>query len=308
MWHEFAKKLFSEAAHQWKGELRWNEPLSKHTSYRVGGPADLVCIPTAVSDLELLAEVLKQTAPPLAVVGMGSNLLVSDDGFRGLVIKTTRMNLEIVPNEKGLRVGASVPISSLLGRCCREGWEGFEYLTGVPGSAGGAVFMNAGTHIAETGSALLAVETVDLYAGARIERFEGDRLAYSYRKNHFIRPGTLVWAGEWRKTISDPKTVTDSIQAMLQRRKNTQPIEWPSCGSVFKNPTGTTLKAWQVIEKLGLRGVQVGQAQISTKHANFIVNLGGASARDIIALIDQVKDKAKAELGIVMETEVQFLT
>lgn len=310
-----AQAWFRENAAGFGGTLLFDEPLSRHTYYRIGGPALVLASPRSAEDLAWLARGIAATKVRTFVLGMGSNLLVSDEGFPGLVIRANRVNLDVSPvsEEQGrirLRTGASVAISSLLRRASQEGWGGLEFLTGVPGSVGGAVFMNAGTHLGESGSRLRSVEAFSL-TDSSLVTISGNELRFEYRRNLFLPPGALVFAAEWEVDREEAASVKARIDETLARRKSTQPIDYPSCGSVFKNPKGDHSRkgkhAWQVVDELGLRGHRIGDAQISEKHSNFIINLGNARASDVRALIDLVKSRAAAELGIQMEEEVVYL-
>ena len=287
-----------------EGTLSFGEGLSKHTYYRIGGPAQIFCIPKSVADLQWIQELIAQTSVRYFILGLGSNILVADAGFAGLVIKTSRIDISIGLTGTLLRVGSGVAVSSLLRRAALEGWSGFEMLTGVPGSMGGVITMNAGTHLGEAKDRIRRVETYHLGTGAT-RVIEGSELRFEYRKNLFLDPAEVITHSEWEITLSEPAKVKVVIDETLARRKASQPTEYPSCGSVFKNPQG--IHAWQVIEKLQLRGYRIGNAQISEKHPNFIVNLGGALASDVKELIELVKARAQAELGVEMHEEVKFL-
>lgn len=295
---------FKENAAEFSGQLQFDSPLKQHSYYRIGGPAALVATPESEADLRWLDRGVEQVGCPVAFIGRGSNLLAHDDGFSGLVVKTTKMNMEEVEKDGELVVGASVPVVGLLRRAGSNGWAGLEFLTGVPGTVGGAVFMNAGTHLGEAKDRLLAVKTYRL--GHGFEEFKGDELKFEYRKNDFIAANSVVWSATWRVDSVEPSQVASTIKDVLDRRKATQPLDAPSCGSVFKNPKSAGMHAWQVIEKVGLRGFQVGGAQYSEKHCNFIVNRGDAQASDVRALIELAKQKA-SEMGIELEEEVQYL-
>jgi UDP-N-acetylmuramate dehydrogenase len=291
------------------GQLSFDEPLSRHTYYRIGGPALALAVPRSLEDLRWIAEAIRRTKLPFWILGLGSNILVPDEGLPGLVIKLGRVDLgiaRVAPDR--IRTGASVAISTLLRRAAQEGWGGLEFLTGVPGSVGGAVAMNAGTHLGETQSHALSVDAFDLLApdGAEpLRRYLSDELKFEYRKNKFLSPASVVVSVDWSITPAEPVAVKSLIDETLARRKATQPIDYPSCGSVFKNPKSSGLSAWQVLDRLGLRGHRIGGAQIAQKHSNFIINLGGAKAADVAALIDLAKSRAKSELGIELEEEVK---
>jgi UDP-N-acetylmuramate dehydrogenase len=307
---------FRENSAKFTGPLLFNEPLSKHTYYRIGGPAQVFAAPRTVDDIQWLAQAIHETSIPVFILGLGSNILVGDGGFEGLVIRATRMNLEIQAlgtAERGgllrLRTGASVAVSTLLRRAATEGWAGLELLTGIPGSVGGVVTMNAGTHLGEAKDRLKRVEAIPLYGTPTTQAvvYEPESFKFEYRHNLFIPRDSVIWAAEWEVWLEDPAKVKAAIDETLARRKATQPVDYPSCGSVFKNPRVHGMNAWQVIDKLGLRGHQIGGAQFAEKHSNFIINLGGAKAADVRALIALAKARAQAELGIGLEEEVMYL-
>jgi UDP-N-acetylmuramate dehydrogenase len=314
---------FKDNESRFSGQILYNEPLSRYTYYQIGGPAALFALPKSRSDIQWLIEGIKATQIPFFILGLGSNILVPDAGYEGLVIRASRYNLEIgTPKAQAdsphylLRTGASVPISTLLRKASLEGWDGLEFLTGIPGSIGGAIRMNAGTHLGQTEDKLNRVEAYLLdslatdtghTSSTNLIVFEKSEFQFSYRKNHFLPQTALIWAVEWEIELGTPETVKDKIDKTLARRKQTQPIDMPSCGSVFKNPKASGMHAWEVIEKIGLRGHQVGQAQFSTKHCNFILNLGGAKASEVRALIELAKTKAYEKMGILLEEEVIIL-
>ena len=319
-----------------EGQLLFAEPLARHTYYRIGGPADLVAAPKSLADLSLLAQAARELSLPVFILGLGSNVLVADAGFRGIVVKVTRTDLGIAPvlaspaaamesrsSELTIRTGGSVAISTLLRRAATEGWGGLEFLTGIPGSVGGAVRMNAGTHLGETESRLSRIETfIGFAANSSAEKnnsatagsnapetraYDRAEMKFEYRKNLFLPEHVIVLAAEWRITKEEPAVVKARIDDVLARRKATQPVDLPSCGSVFKNPRESGLSAWAVLDKLGLRGHRIGGAQVSEKHSNFIVNLGGATAADVRGLIDLAKQRAKDELSVSLHEEVIYL-
>lgn len=291
------------------GTLCFEERLSSHTYYQIGGPASVVATPRSLGDLDWLAQGIRATGVPFFILGKGSNVLASDSGFHGVVVKTARMNLDIVQVSSDpliVKTGASVPVSLLLRRAIQEGWGGFDFLTGIPGTIGGAVFMNAGTHLGETKDHLRRVEVFQMKGSSGLRDFKDGDLRFQYRKNLFLPEGAAIWSAEWELTPEEPAKVKTRIDELLSRRKATQPIDQPSCGSVFKNP-GSDLRAWQVIDRLGLRGHRIGEAEFSRKHGNFILNLGKATAADVYGLIMHAKSRAAKELGIELEEEVKYL-
>jgi UDP-N-acetylmuramate dehydrogenase len=269
----------------------------------------VIAVPKSESDLELLRERILRESLSFRVIGLGSNLLAPDAGIEALVIKTTKLNsslLEATPN--GVRIGSGVAVAALLRKAAAEGWDGFEAISGIPGTIGGVVAMNGGTHLGEAAERIMSVKTFSFEAsGSAVRTYSGKELSFSYRKNHFLRPTDLVLEALWRVEVGEPTVIREKLDALYRRRKETQPLDFPSCGSVFKNPRDSGLRAWEVVEKLGLRGHRIGNAQIAEKHPNWILNLGGAKAVDVLALIDLVKSRAKAELGVEMNEEVKIL-
>jgi UDP-N-acetylmuramate dehydrogenase len=270
--------------------IRVAEPLSRHTSWHVGGPADIFFTPENRADLVAF---LKQLPPdvPLLWLGLGSNLLVRDGGVRGVVISTrealTALERE---GERGVYAEAGVPCAKLARACARWDLGPAEFFSGIPGTVGGALAMNAGAFGGETWPQVTSVETVDRHGGVHAR--EATEYHFSYR--HIDAPAGEEWFLAARFTFAGGSS-EEGTRALLERRKQTQPIgEW-SCGSVFTNPPGD--HAARLIETAGLKGLRIGGAMVSTKHANFIVNEGAASARDIETLIEQVRDEVERRHG-----------
>lgn len=297
---------FIENQSGFSGQFLKDEPLSKHAYYRIGGRTPLLLIPQSKADLEWIREGIRASRCPFEIIGLGSNLLISDSGVNALVIKSSRISLDIeILSDTQIRTGASVSVSTLLRRAGQEGWGGLEFMTGVPGSIGGVIFMNAGTHLGEAKDRIRSVETFDLSGDHGWRTFSGDTLKFEYRKNLFLPASTLIVEATWGIEKQDPISVKARIDETLIRRKQSQPLDYPSCGSVFKNPPGK--RAWEVIESLQLRGHRIGNAQFSEKHPNFIVNLGGASSEDVYGLIQLAKSRARSELAIDLHEEVKYV-
>ncbi|MCC5861652.1 MAG: UDP-N-acetylmuramate dehydrogenase [Gammaproteobacteria bacterium] len=284
-----------------QGELRFEEPMARHTSWRVGGPAEYFFRPASIEDL---AAMLAATPPEVAVFwcGLGSNLLVRDGGLRGLVVNTTGLLSEVRRlDARRLQVGAGVPCTVLARHCVRHHLGPAEFFAGIPGTVGGALAMNAGAYGGETWSFVESVTTIDRQ-GQVHERAPGD-FTVGYRS--VIRPG-----GEWFLAAvfrfrQDPETSRERVQALMARRKQTQPLGLPSCGSVFRNPPDD--HAARLIEAAGLKGHLIGGAQVSPKHANFIINTGTATAADIEALIDHVQRRVAEVHGVELTHEVRIV-
>lgn len=284
-----------------QGELRYDEPMSKHTSWRAGGPADVFFIPSSIDDLSFfLAELDADT--PIFWHGVGSNLLVRDGGLRGVVVSATRMlrSLERV-DALTVRAGAGLPCTQLARQCIRWGLGPSEFFAGIPGSVGGALAMNAGAHGGETWERVASVRTIDR-DGEIHERAPAE---YTVAYRSVSGP-----ANEWfiEATLRFDPDVTpsmESMQAMLERRKATQPLGLPSCGSVFRNPPGDF--SARLIEAAGLKGYRIGGAEVSTKHANFIINRDAATATDIEELIEFVRQTVLDVHGVDLTHEVRIV-
>ena len=298
------QKIWEEALNNgFQGTYKFDEKLSAHTYYRIGGPASLVVTPVSTGDLGIIAQALKKDPQELFFLGLGSNLLVADAGFRGVVIKTQKLCMDWELVDETLSIGASLPIVTVLRRAAEQGIGGLEFWAGIPGSVGGTIFMNAGTTLGETKDHLTELKIFSFETG--LESTLVAPFQYEYRKNLFLKKTDLVMSAKFKIKKEEPALVKSTIQSLLEKRKQAQPVDVPSCGSVFKNPRPES--AWKVVEKLGLKGHRIGGAQISEKHSNFIINTGNAKAADVKALIDLVKSKALSELGIKMEEEVRYL-
>lgn len=302
---------FEKIKSEFKGGIEFEAPLSKVAYYRIGGKAEVLVTPRTFQDLEKIHQILKETGARFFILGWGSNLLFPDSGLRGVVIRMKHLFSEIeLESENVLKVGASVGASSLLREASLQGYGGLAHLTGIPGSVGGMVVMNAGTHLGEMKNCVLKTSFTrfDLTSDLKLEERIHEEQDFSYRHQHFLPPQALVTHAWLKITKATSESVKAEIDTLYQRRKATQPVDLPSCGSVFMNPKEQGMHAWQVIDRLGLRGHQIGQAQISEKHSNFIVNLGNASSEDVLSLIRLVEEKAKSELGIEMKREVKVIS
>lgn len=282
---------------------RVSEPLSLHTSYRIGGPAKIFALPKTKEDLFAIGTYLLQTKEPFCVLGNGSNVLAPDEGFPGVVICTKEFDPFLEIQDTAVRASASILNSRLLRACSDAGLGGIEFLSGVPGNLGGAIFMNAGTASGWIDSVLQSVTAVSLRGGERV--IPKDELKYSYREQHFLRPDEIVYSAELLLPKGDPQALKAQLVESIKKRKLAQPIEMPSCGSVFRNPDGKN--AWKLISDAGLRGFQKGGAKFSEKHSNFIVNVGGAKKEDVEYLIQLAKQKVAEKFSVDLHPEVILL-
>jgi UDP-N-acetylmuramate dehydrogenase len=285
-----------------RGQLLPDEPMSRHTSWRVGGPAQRMYLP---ADLDDLAAFLAELPPdePLHWVGLGSNLLVRDGGVRGTVIMTSgTLGGLALTGKDTVRAEAGVPCAKLARFCVQSGLRGGEFLAGIPGTVGGALAMNAGCHGSETWQFVEAVETLDRHGRLRRRAPADFQVAYRH-----VRGAEGEWfvAGHFRFVPDDRKEGQGLIKRLLARRGASQPTQLPNAGSVFKNPPNDY--AARLIEASGLKGACEGRACVSELHANFIVNTGGASAADIERLIARVRTEVEARQGVKLETEVRVI-
>jgi UDP-N-acetylmuramate dehydrogenase len=284
-----------------RGELLRNEPMSRHTSWRAGGPAELFFIPSSVEDLQVFLRELDAEIP-IFWLGVGSNLLVRDGGIRGVVISATAILKKLERIETYLvRAGSGVPCTQLARQCIRWGLGPSEFFAGIPGTVGGALTMNAGAHGGETWERVESVRTID--RTGEIHQRSPAEYSVGYRS---VTGPTNEWFLE--ATFRFEPGVTASMEAMkemLERRKATQPLGLPSCGSVFRNPPGD--HAARLIEAAGLKGYRIGGAEVSPKHANFIINTGNATATDIEELIEHVRQTVIERHGVELRHEVRIV-
>ncbi|MDH7500257.1 MAG: UDP-N-acetylmuramate dehydrogenase [candidate division NC10 bacterium] len=287
---------------KWKERALLDEPLSGHTSWRVGGPCDLMVFPRDLEDLrEILIEAGREGVP-LFVMGRGSNLLVRDGGIPGVVINLSRGLKEMEFGEEGLKAGAGVDLPLLALRAAQQGLSGLEFAAGIPGTVGGGIKGNAGAF----GSSLDQIlERVKILNGQGQENiFSRQELAFSYRR--CLLPGeAVVVEAEFRLGQGEAGAIQRRMDALQRKRQQSQPWQALTAGSVFKNPPGAY--AGQIIDSLGLKGKIMGRARVSPLHGNFIENLGDARASDLLQLIELIRERAARELHIELELEIQVV-
>ncbi|MBC7267044.1 MAG: UDP-N-acetylmuramate dehydrogenase [Coriobacteriia bacterium] len=285
-----------------EGEIRANEPMSRFTSFRIGGPADLLVMCDTVSDLALATEVLGEEQVPWVVIGKGTNLLVSDEGYRGAVLLLGREFRTRVREGQAIRAGAGAVLAHLVQDAFHYGLAGLEFAVGIPGTLGGALAMNAGSRDVWMSS---VVESVTLFVPGRgLELVHGSEVEWGYRRSGLDARGIIVEA-ELKLREGEPARIRHEMERSLARRKQTQPIGKPCAGSVFVNPEGES--AGRLIEQAGLKNTRLGGARVSEIHANFIVNDGGATAADVLGLIRKIKLIVKETHGVELRLEIRFL-
>ena len=294
--------MAAEKTQSWRGELRYDEPMAAHNSWRAGGAARCFFKPADVADL---CDFLRQLNPqePLLWLGLGSNLLVRDGGFPGTVIFTLGALNELEwLDATTLRVAAGVTCSRVARESAKQGLTGVEFLAGIPGTMGGALAMNAGAFGGETWNRVVAVETVD--RAGQLHSRQPDEYRVSYRTVEGVADEWFV-AATLKLEAGDALLAQQHIRQLLAQRSESQPVQQNSCGSVFRNPPGD--HAARLIEATGLKGKTLGGAQVSGKHANFIINTGTATAADIETLLNQVQGCVEQAHGVRLEAEVRIV-
>ncbi|MHC5073779.1 MAG: UDP-N-acetylmuramate dehydrogenase [Planctomycetota bacterium] len=278
-----------------------NYPLAKHTWYGIGGEADYFIRPLSVEQLKEVINGCNDNDLPVYVLGFGSNLLISDEGIKGAVIKLDSDDFKKTElDEELLTAGAGADLGSLVRESVRKGLSGLEALTGIPGSVGGAIRMNAGGNFGDIGTIVETVTLMDNFGN--IFKKSKPELVFDYRQSNIT--AKFILSAELKLTAIDPEQALKTIKEVWIYKKNTQPLEAKNAGCVFKNPRGVSAGA--LIDRAGLKGLQIGEAVVSEKHANFIVAQKGCTYRDIIGLIDAIKRKIKEEFDVELELELEI--
>lgn len=285
-------------------ELRDNEPMYRHTTFRVGGPVTLMALPRSVEELSTVVSLAKEAGIEPFFLGRGSNLLVADRGAEAFLIKLAGGldRLELL-GENSLYVGAGVTLAQAAVFALEHALTGLEFAHGIPGTLGGGVFMNAGAYDGELSQVISWADCLD-ETGRRF-RLEGPDLELGYRTSVFSRMPWVVTGARLDLTPGDPAAIRARMEDLSHRRRSKQPLEFPSAGSTFKRPAGHFAGA--LIQEAGLKGVRIGGAQVSEKHAGFVVNTGGATSDDILSLIRLVRDTVLEKTGVLLEPEVRML-
>ena len=283
-----------------------DEPMSRHTSFHIGGPARRMAFPASGEQMVLLMNFAEACGARPLVIGNGTNLLIPDEGLDRLVIDTSAgMNrLEVAEDSCVIMAEAGVSLARLADFACKNGLTGLEFAHGIPGTVGGAVCMNAGAYDGEMKQVVESVTV--LFPEEGVRTLTGAEMDFGYRHSLLSdRPEAVVLSAVFRLTPGDRETIREKMRDLMARRKASQPLEWPSAGSTFKRPTGYF--AGTLIDQCGLKGLTVGGAQVSEKHAGFVINTGGATCADVKELIRQVQERVLAEKGVRLEPEVKII-
>jgi UDP-N-acetylmuramate dehydrogenase len=283
--------------------LKLNELLRAYTSFKIGGPADILVLPASLDEIRFVITTCRRYKVPVTVFGKGSNLLVRDKGVRGVVVKLDEHLSYLKREGDHIIAGAGISLKDLAEQAAAWGLTGVEFAVGIPGTLGGAVVMNAGAYEGEMKDVLCRVSAVDKHG--EVHTFTQETSRFGYRTSLFQNGEYIVVEAELCLQLGDSRKITEHIRDLTQRRESRQPLELPSAGSTFKRPPG--YYAGTLIEQTGLKGLRVGGAQVSEKHAGFIVNAGDATAVDVLTLIKEVQYRVHSKFGVDLHPEVQVI-
>lgn len=278
-----------------------DEPMSRHTSFRIGGAAEFFALPEDAEEIQKIFKLCKTHDVPITVLGNGSNVLVSDAGIEGVVISVSDKMSKIEINGENIFAGAGVMLSRLANTAAKNSLSGLEFASGIPGTLGGAIVMNAGAYGGEMKDVIEAVGVMD--SDGNVFEISAKDAGFGYRTSVFSK--YLVLYGKLRLKKGDQEEIKAKMAELNAKRKEKQPLNFPSAGSTFKRPEGYF--AGKLIEDAGLKGYRVGGAQVSEKHSGFVVNAGGATAKDVKALIEDVQKKVKHDFGVTLEREIKYI-
>lgn len=280
-----------------------DEPMGKHTTFRAGGKADYLVMPSNEEQVRDLVLLLKKENVPYYVMGNGSNLLVRDQGFKGVIIQIARKMNQIRVEGETIYAQAGALLSKIAAQALGEGLTGFEFVSGIPGTLGGAVMMNAGAYGGEMKQVI--VNACVLTSAGEIAVIPADLMELGYRTSVFAKNQDIILSAQLKLEYGNEAVIREYMDELKEQRVSKQPLEYPSAGSTFKRPEGYF--AGKLIQDAGLRGFQVGGAQVSEKHCGFVINKDHATATDILSLMEQVSDKVEAEFGVRLEPEVKII-
>ena len=298
------KKQFFDFANEHGIKYLEHEELSKHTSFKIGGPAEIFVKPTNEKQVSEIIDFCNENSVPLLPLGKGSNVLVSDNGIDGIVMYFGNEFGKIsLIDENTIYCEAGAGLAALCNFALDNGLTGLEFAYGIPGSVGGAVFMNAGAYGGEIKDVIVYADHVD--KNGKSGKFTGDELNMSYRHSAYSGKEYFITGAAFRLEKADKTSIKEKMDDLLGKRFDKQPMDKPSAGSTFKRPEGAFASA--LIDQCGLKGYRVGGAEVSTKHAGFVVNIGGATCSDVLQLIKDVQEKVKNDTGYFLEPEVEIL-
>lgn len=282
-----------------------NEPMKKHTSFRIGGNADIYVKPDNIDDIQYIVQFAQKNNIPLLVVGNGSNLLVKDNGIRGIVLKPNiqQIVLQEKENEVNITLGAGVPLPKVSIEMSKKGYTGLEFAAGIPGTIGGAIRMNAGAYGGEIKDVVVSTTYMDLEGN--IKTINNEQHEFEYRKSIFAKYKYIILNTNIKLQKGNIKEIEQKIASNMQSRREKQPIDMPSAGSTFKRKEGIITA--KLIDEAGLKGFSIGDAQVSEKHAGFVINRGNATAKDVLKLTKYIQDKLYEKFSVEIELELEVV-
>ena len=286
-----------------ESDVFYNEEMSKHTSFKIGGTAECYIKINKLEELQEVIKISNANAIPLTIVGNGTNILVKDNGIKGIVAKINIKNIEIDSGNLVVKVGAGNSLAEIAQVLKQNELAGFEELAGIPGTIGGAIRMNAGAHGKEIKDVILNATAID-YEG-NIRTFTNEQMQFEYRNSIFSKEKYIILGAELQLAKGNKEEITSKMQEYASWRKERQPLEYPNAGSTFKRGEGFITA--QLIDQCGLKGHSVGGAQISTKHAGFIINTGNAKAKDVLDLVEITKKEVREKFGHEIQLEIEII-
>lgn len=283
-------------------DIKIDEKLSEYVNFKVGGPADILLIPNSKEQVIKSIKICKENNIPFYLIGNGSNILVRDGGFRGVVLSLKNVKNIYVDGEK-IEAECGVMLKEVSDKAIENSLTGFEFACGIPGTIGGAVFMNAGAYDGEISKVIESAEVID--ENFNIIRLSREELDFGYRSSLVMKKGYTVLSAVFKLEKGQVKTIKELIEDLTNKRESKQPLEYPSAGSTFKRPTGYF--AGKLIQDAGLKGYSIGGAAVSEKHSGFVINKGNATAKDITDLIKHIQDEVKKQFGVDLHPEVRII-
>ena len=285
-----------------KDNIKIDEKLSSYVNFKVGGPADILLIPDSKEQVKKSIGICRENNIPVYVIGNGSNILVRDGGFRGVVISLKGVH-NITVNDERIEAECGVMLKEVSDKAMENSLTGFEFACGIPGTIGGAVFMNAGAYDGEISHVVESAEVID--ENCNIINLTNEELDFGYRSSLVMKKGYIVLSAVFKLKKGQVKTIKELVNDLTNKRESKQPLEYPSAGSTFKRPTGYF--AGKLIQDAGLKGYSIGGAAVSEKHSGFVINKGNATAKDITDLIEHIQDEVKKQFGVDLHTEVRII-
>ncbi|MBE6049234.1 MAG: UDP-N-acetylmuramate dehydrogenase [Clostridium sp.] len=295
-YRDLFEKIYSE------NEIMIDENMSNHIYFKVGGPADILVSPSSIDQLRETLTICKENNIPYYIIGNGSNLLVKDGGIRGVVIKLVNLN-KLQSRGNFIKAEAGVLLKDVSKRAVEESLTGFEFACGIPGSVGGAVFMNAGAYDGEIKNVIKEAEVID--NEGNIIYLDNEQLELGYRTSKVMKENFVVVSALFQLSEGNEESIQERVDELTAKREEKQPLEYPSAGSTFKRPEGYF--AGKLIQDAGLKGYSIGGAAVSSKHSGFVINKGGATAKDILDLIAHIQNEVKKQFGVDLYPEVRIL-